>query len=388
MSSVPDITIGIRDDIDSLINVHLDQLDEEEASSSSMSHSPSVSASRNLVSAEPSSLKSFVGATMINGENGLSIPFPERSSLGMQKYNKSRLSKEHVELSKFHQCFPDNLHISREHPQLQLFGEEVSESMRRRCENMRQLSNPSMELGPVPLRFSVLPPASSMTPLIAKRALQSRTGWILIESGFQAQHASALIALGDLASELIQDIWKSVKMYMERGISGGGGGGDVGLVRTLARSLINDHFRNGPSALLKFFVDEQERIDAKLERAVSIIQERRYQTFLEEGGGSESPTEAIPEEEVDLDLLGDPATYSWPYAAQPGEIIDKVPASDQPSETTPTDTIESGPEDEPSLRELLDGTHTRPNGIERKRSHRTSPLNVTPLKRPRSPSDE
>lgn len=123
LTSVPDITIGAKDDIDSLISVHLDRLSEDDAPSPSPSPSASGSGSNRLSFSQSTnqlvgggsvqenhssnSLTSFLSSDETKSDNFLTIPYPVRSASRMEKYYSSRNSPVQVELKCFHQCFPD-----------------------------------------------------------------------------------------------------------------------------------------------------------------------------------------------------------------------------------------------------------------------------------------
>lgn len=285
------------------------------------------------------------------------------------------------------------------------FEDKIDKGILSQCEKFRSIRAAAAAFGIPPKQqelsslFSIssvaghhhYPSSELITPSIAQKLLSARLGWVFLQAGFEAIFPSAHSIICGVTAQLFVNIGRSLKLYIERGQS---------LNPTeLASRLVRDHFKNGPLKLLRFLVDEPNRIRARMDRALSIIEE--YRQHNDEGGNfslelpdeSLSGVEAIAEDDVDLDLLGEPQK-TWSYPSRPGRAILTEPPT---SEYAIEDVMFSGPDPEeggrgddgggggPSLRELLDDDHTLLNGIVRKRSlDSSSPLPLTSVVQKRS----
>jgi hypothetical protein len=129
------------------------------------------------------------------------------------------------------------------------------------------------------------------TPRLGDAVLLPAIGWLLLQTGFQSFSPAAASLLSDLTSHFILEMLQSLKLFIECTTPD---------LLTLTSHLLADHTRRGAKTLLRHIQDQPIYI-RRLIKALSLVKHRREP--------SEPSESTIVEDEVDLELLGDPSGW-------------------------------------------------------------------------------
>ncbi|PJF17121.1 hypothetical protein PSACC_03079, partial [Paramicrosporidium saccamoebae] len=294
LQAVPDIVVGggLKDEMDTLLNDHLSRLSEDDSSAGSI-----ASTSHHSLP-QPTPLKNQTEV----GLHELELPIPRRSAVGMGGYHRSRSNPETMH---FHQSFPDCIPpILSRRVEKTIVNVPLDKDIYEQCDLLRQVraaTNGTALTASPPPNIRSYSSGNVYTPRLGDAVLLPALGWLLLQAGFQSFNPAAASLLSDLTSHFILEMLQSLKLFIECTTSDA-----ITLNLALASHLLADHTRRRAKTLLRYVQDQPVHI-RRLTKALSLVKQRKEP--------SEPSESMIVDEEVDLELLGDPA--GWVPAKRP-----------------------------------------------------------------------